>query len=110
MNIRNKKGFTLIEVLAAVVIVGIIAAIALPRFLNVKTNAEKEGCKSNLASINLQIERYYTENGSWPTALADVTGDTDYFPDGAPTCPGGGTYTYSATTHRVTCDQSGHSL
>ena len=98
----------MIEVLAVVVVIGIIAAIALPRFLGVKSDAETRACAGNLASINVQVERYYTVNGSWPANLAAITGDTDYFPDGAPTCPSAGTYTLSATTHRVSCDATGH--
>lgn len=104
---RREHGFTLIEVLAVVVVIGIIAAIALPRFLGVKSDAEEKACKGNMASINVQVERYYTVNGSWPATLATITGDTDYFPDGAPTCPGGGTYTLSSTTHRVSCSVHG---
>ena len=104
---RHEQGFTLIEVLAVVVVVGIIAAIALPRFLGVKSDAEAKACMGNQASINVQVERYYTVNGSWP-AIAAITGSTDYFPDGAPTCPSSGTYTLSSTTHRVSCSVSGH--
>jgi prepilin-type N-terminal cleavage/methylation domain-containing protein len=99
---KQKKGFTLIEVMAAVIIIGIIAAIALPRFLNVRGDAEANSCKGNLASINVQIERYYLANKSWPT-LGDL--GTDYFPDGIPSCPDTGTYSIDTTTHRAKCSQ-----
>lgn len=107
MHKRREGGFTLIEVLAVVVVIGIIAAIALPRFLGVKSDAETKSCKGNLASINLQIERYYIANGSWPSKLTTITKGTDYFPDGEPSCPGTGTYSMSTTTHRCSCSVHG---
>jgi len=106
LHTRREAGFTLIEVLAVVIVIGIIAAIALPRFLGVRSDAQEKACKGNLASINVQVEKYYLENGSWP-ALTTITGNTDYFPDGAPTCPGTGTYSLSTTTHRASCSVHG---
>ena len=103
---RHEEGFTIIEVLAVVIIIGIIAAIALPRFMGLRGDAEEKSCKGNMASINVQIERYYLDNNAWPT-LAAVTGNASYFPDGAPTCPGTGTYSMSTTTHRVSCSVHG---
>jgi hypothetical protein len=54
--------------------------------------------------MNSSIELYNAEESAYPSALTDVTGDTDYFPDGAPACPLSGSYTMSGTTHRVSCD------
>ena len=104
---RHEEGFTIIEVLAVVIIIGIIAAIALPRFMGLRGDAEEKSCKGNMASINVQLERYYLDNSAWPAALTTVTGNTSYFPDGAPTCPGTGSYSMSTTTHRVSCSVHG---
>ena len=98
---RNRKGFTLVELLIVVLIIGALAAIAIPRIGASAANAKANACKTNVDTINSQIELYMANNGSWPTALTDVTEDTDYFPDGAPACPFADAYVYSTTTHRV---------
>lgn len=104
MRKRGKKGFTLIEVLFVVIVIAIIAAIALGRITTTTANAKANACKANQAIMNMQIEQYRLNNGTWPGTLATVTGDTDYFPDGEPVCPSAGTYSMNGTTHRVDCD------
>lgn len=112
MFLRNKKGFTLIEILFVVIVIAVLAAIAIPRIVTSTATAKVNACKANQAIMNTQIEQYRLENGSYPATLATVTGDTDYFPDGVPECPDEGTYTMNATTHRTDCGISSpdHSL
>ena len=98
----RKRGFTLVELLVVVLILGALAAIAVPRIMGGATNAKINACKTNVDLINSQIELYYATNGSWPSTLATVTGDPNYFPDGAPACPFSTAYSYSGSTHRVT--------
>jgi len=98
---RSRKGFTLVELMIVVLILGALAAIAIPRIVGGSNTAKINACRTNVDLINTQIELYYANNDSWPTALTDVTEDTDYFPDGAPACPFGTAYVYSTTTHRV---------
>jgi len=104
---RKLKGFTLLELLIVVVILGILAAVVIPRFTVSAATAKKNTCAQNVASINTQVERYYFEKGSWPAAdLSDIGADAEFFPDGIPTCPvDGSAYALDAITHRVT----GHS-
>jgi len=96
-----KKGFTLVELMVVVLILGALAAIAIPRITAGAHTAKVNACKTNVDLINSQIELYYANNGAWPSKLSDVTENTDYFPDGAPTCPFGTAYNYSTTTHRI---------
>ena len=99
---QSKKGFTLVELMIVVLILGALAAIAIPRIVGGAASAKANACKTNVDVINSQIELYYAANDSaWPSSLTDVTENTDYFPDGAPTCPFGTPYSYSTTTHRV---------
>jgi general secretion pathway protein G len=98
---HSKRAFTLVELLVVVMILGALAAIAVPRMLSGATNAKINACKTNVEVLNTQIELYYANKGAWPTALTTVTTDPNYFPDGAPTCPVGTAYSYSTTTHRV---------
>jgi prepilin-type N-terminal cleavage/methylation domain-containing protein len=59
----NKKGFTLIELLIVVVIIGILAAIAIPKFANTKEKAYVAAMKSDLRNMATYEEQYAADNG-----------------------------------------------
>ncbi len=61
-----KKGFTLIELLIVVAIIGILAAIAVPNFLNAQVRAKVARCKSDLRAIGTALEQYNLDNGYYP--------------------------------------------
>jgi len=97
---RSRKGLTLIELLIVVIILGALAAIAIPRISTSATTAKSNACKTNIDTLNTAIEMYHIDHGSYPTLLADVTGDPNYFSsDDVPVCPFGTTYGY--TSNRV---------
>jgi len=98
---HRKGAFTLVELLVVVMILGALAAIAVPRMISGATNAKINACETNVDLLNSQIELYYANKGVWPADLKTVTGDEEYFPDGPPECPFGTAYQYSTTTHRV---------
>ena len=98
---RSRKGLTLIELLIVVIILGALAAIAIPRITTSATTAKNNACKTNVDTLNTAIEMYQIDNGSYPASLGTVTADVNYFPDGAPTCPFGTSYSYDSGTHRV---------
>jgi general secretion pathway protein G len=99
----KRTGFSLMELLAVVTILGIIAAIIVPRVAVSSDTAKTKVNNHNKATINAAVERWYVEKGTWPaTNLSDIGADTNYFPEGLPTNPVNSTpYTISATTHRV---------
>lgn len=101
----NKQGgFSLLELLAVVTILGIIAAIIVPRVTVSSDNAKEKVRNHHAATINSAVERYYVNTGGWPADnLADIGADANYFPDGIPTNPvaGEGAYALNSTTHRV---------
>ena len=100
MKSRKRKAFTLVELLIVVLILGALAAIAVPRISQSATTAKINACKTNVDLINTQIEMYKADTGSWPDTIDDVIGNTDYFPDGEPNCPFGTSYSMNAN-HRV---------
>jgi prepilin-type N-terminal cleavage/methylation domain-containing protein len=67
-KLANEQGFTLIELIIVVVILGILAAVGIPKFLNNRLDAWASTCKANRASLDDAIERYKFDRSSYPTA------------------------------------------
>ncbi len=106
---RSKKGFSLVELMIVVLIIGAIAAVTIPRIAGSAYIAKAKSCKTNIDTINKQIELYYMRNGAWPNNLKKVTTDTDYFPDGAPVCPiTGKKYPNDLVNNRVDASDHNH--
>ena len=105
---RSRKGFTLVELMIVVLILGALAAIAIPRIMGGAATARVNACATNVDLINSQIELYYANEGTWPAVLTDVTQDTDYFPDGEPVCPFDDLPYPNALTANHRVDASGH--
>jgi len=100
---NNKSGFSLLELLAVVTILGIIAAIIVPRVTVSSDTAKQKVRNHHAATINAAVERYYVNTGGWPANdLSDIGADASYFPEGLPVNPSeGGAYTIDGTTRRI---------
>jgi len=96
------KGFTLVELLVVVLILGAISAVAVPRIIAGVHTAKVNVCKTNVDIINTQYELYYEETGQLPNLIAWLAEEqAKYFPDGLPRCPFGQAYIINPATRRV---------
>lgn len=111
MKIRNQKGFTLLEIMLVVLIIGIIALLALPRLLVTRQMAREHTCKGNQSAMRTHLEAYKWDWGIYPGDQNDqgetwevFVANTRYWPadDPAPLyCPSGAEYVYDDSVGTV---------
>ncbi|QPM69334.1 type IV pilin protein [Atribacter laminatus] len=97
-NKKGEEGFTLIELIVVIAILGFLLAIAIPRYNTSRTRAAVNASAANLKNLANAVELYATENNlsSYPSgSLASMV--SAYMPSGVPGSPGGGSYTYTQT-------------
>lgn len=70
MNISRRRGFTLIEMLIVIAIIGILAALIFPSFSAAREDARQKACSSNLREIGLAVQMYRIEEREYPASLA----------------------------------------
>jgi prepilin-type N-terminal cleavage/methylation domain-containing protein len=106
--LRNQKGFTLMELMIVIVIIGVLAAIGVPAYRNYIDNAKKQTCAANRRTLATAVGLYMTENNGDVPDEVEVDDLKDYMTNAdAVKCPAGGNYSIE-DTGAVTCDAPGH--
>lgn len=106
----NRKGFTLVEIMIVVAIIGLLAAIAIPNFVKARDTARKNACIANLKQMQGAIQVWAIDGNKVGTDTVLMTNIAPDYIKKEPKCPSGGTYTLTTVDADPTCSITDHKL
>ena len=112
LKVQRGAGFTLIEIMIVVAIIGLLAAVAIPNLTGNIKKARRQACINNLKTLQGVKAQWALENKKADTDTptdAELYGPDKYV-DPKPECPAGGTYNLGPVSDKPTCTVAGHSL
>ncbi len=110
MSTHRQAGFTLIEIMIVVALIGVLAAIAIPGFRGAIAKTQSRACaanRKNIDGVKMQWALEYKKSGTAVPTESDLFGESAYI-ERRPDCPGGGTYSFNAVQEKCGCSIATH--
>ena len=109
INKFREAGFTLVEIMIVVAIVGLLSSIAVPNFVKARTTSQRDACINNLRQLDGAMQQWALETKK-EKADKPVAADLAPYLKAQLNCPAGGVYTFNAVGEKPTCSITSHRL
>jgi prepilin-type N-terminal cleavage/methylation domain-containing protein len=110
MKTNKRSGFSLLEIMIVVTIIGFLAGLGVPAFMRARASTQKGRCVDNMRQMSGAKEQWAVENFANNGDSVEEDAIAPFFKRGFPTCPGGGDYELNVVGQDPTCNIGGHTI